>query len=345
MKVIKQYIQHLKEGIVDRNEEQLALACLNKGFHYPNQYLEFLEELQSTNPLLDKTLSLLRKKQAFSEGYPPTLKSKAESQRTLMVLQKDIDRFSREAKARPFCYVRPPNSQLTPSETLLKLPEALCFFDCGQAINYSAYRAVLDVVGDKRFDEILRQVKFRISANLNNKNDYITLLFEFPSIKRSEPLVSGHCYSFRNHPFYQYKDPYGPMAAWNVVYSGEAQGEKTFIGFGLPVPCSEEHIHKVMVNACNSSPYNERYFLPEHRESIKQNVARLRASHVKQYDLSKTVTMEEFNAHTETGLDYDISAELTLEHLQHISLLSRASYFNQQIETGKWQIQRPRIVE
>lgn len=177
------------------------------------------------------------------------------------------DRYFERRK--PFTFVV--KEGVRASQALLAFLQGPTVADCGNANMACWYKALLDVMGESRFDQIFGSGPFALRIDqwgVNHKNSSIGLLSvsygelkEEGEIGRRPLNISDECY-FGGVVFYSNKHPRGASSGYNVIYAGDnAGGEQLFIGHGLSEPMTERELMRLMILNYNEerTPQDLRY--------------------------------------------------------------------------------------
>ncbi len=217
------------------------VAVLDRGFWYPNDYFEFLQDMNQA-----QRLEHLKEKNAFFNGVLPR-------------------GFASVPDPRSACGKRPCGYQLKigvlPTDGLPAVRQTLCFLDCNEGIELAFYEALREILGDRRFN-----VRFRADGPSPLRLD--NNLYETPLVKLSlvsnvpgdlgeqgaRPVQPGDAVYFKNVPFYKVKHHEGEWAGFHVVCM-QKSGIQRFVGNGTPPEgCTEDQILALFANAFNKRP-------------------------------------------------------------------------------------------
>lgn len=156
------------------------------------------------------------------------------------------------------------------SQALLAFLKGPTVADCGNANTACWYKALFDVIGESRFDQIFGSGPFALRIDqwgVNHVKSPIGLLSvtygeiqEEGEIGRRPLKISDECH-FGGVIFYSNKHPRGSWSGYNVFYVGDnAKGEQLFTGHGLSDPMTERELMHLMI-----LHYNEKRTLQDLR--------------------------------------------------------------------------------
>ncbi|MGD2168841.1 MAG: hypothetical protein PVI40_01200 [Chlamydiota bacterium] len=145
-------------------------------------------------------------------------------------------------------------------EALLNGPSVL---DCGNATQLAYYKAILDIVGPNKFNELFSGKYFTLKITqhgITDSNSHIACLADYTEAAKARvvgtlghrPITIGEECHFEGVKFYANKHPVGAGGGWNVIYVGNDQnGEQLFASHGLEKPITEREINRLLVEAYN----------------------------------------------------------------------------------------------
>jgi hypothetical protein len=228
------------------------------------------EKLEATRLAIKESLDgtmeqMMSKNKATSEGiwYPDDFKLSLESKAKEMpddywTGYADPSYFDKSA-----CFtftLKEGKSAAGAVRSLLKGPSIL---DCGNATQLAYYKAILDVLGEKKFDALFSSElsRLRISQlGIADLDAPISLLADYTAASKARlegslghrPLELGEeCY-FGGVRWYSNKHPKGFAGGWNVVCVGKnEQGEQLFAAHGFDKPMREREIHRMLLELYN----------------------------------------------------------------------------------------------
>ena len=276
------------QSIVEDGQRRLEgyktdVKLLNSGFWYPTDYYKALLE-KNEKGRLD-----WGKKGPFFYGHPP----------------KNFDTMrdiSKPGGKKISGYIL--KKETLPSEALKSVRESLCFFDCQEAIQLAQYEALLEILGEKRFNE---QFSLNKSALVLSNNPEETPLFLFQTCQKFKSLdptfltsmKKGDQVFFTNLPSYRVKHVNGEGAGFHALCSQKGD-EKKFIAFGVPKEgVTEEGMLKVLVEEFNKQPipsktlYSEEFII-KIKEKMPTHLSNEENGY-KQGLNKRQVTIEELN--------------------------------------------------
>lgn len=145
-------------------------------------------------------------------------------------------------------------------DTLIAGPSVL---DCGNATQLAYYKAILDVIGPKKFDALFSGGIFRLKitqSGITDSESPISYFSEYTSASKKQlsgslgkrPLDIGEECHFKGLKFYANKHPTGFAGGWNVIYVGNnASSEQLFVAHGFKSPMTEKEINTLLVELYN----------------------------------------------------------------------------------------------
>ena len=162
-----------------------------------------------------------------------------------------------------------------PSKAIKALFRGPTVIDCGNAIHICYYKALLDVLGDEKFDILFgtfhrpyRLIITQCGVAQNDNPLYYMSDFSRPAMTGEKgslgkrPLSIGEECHIAGVPFYAHKHPKGFGGGWNVFYIGNNdKGEQLFIGHGFERPMTEMEIIRKLVERYNweRSPQDDEF--------------------------------------------------------------------------------------
>lgn len=214
------------------------VKLLNSGFWYPTNYYEALVEKAQTKRLE------WGKKGPFFYGHAP--KGFDHVTDSSMPGDKKISGYVLK-------------NGMLPSEALKSVKESLCFIDCQEAIQLAQYEALLEILGENRFNEEFSSKNRGIVLSTNPKETPLDLFQGYQMFKLEDPtfwtsLKKGDQVFFANIPGYSVKHPNGEGGGFHALCSQQGDQRK-FIAFGVPKEgVTKEGMIEVLVEEFNKSP-------------------------------------------------------------------------------------------
>lgn len=164
-------------------------------------------------------------------------------------------------------------------EALLRGPSVL---DCGNATQLAYYKALLDVLGKDKFNELFSEEIFKLTITqrgITDSQSPISYFADFTEAAKTgatgvlgnRPLAIGEECHFKGVPFYGNKHPAGFGGGWNVVYVGNnTSGEQLFVAHGFVKPMTEREINCLLVERYNRdrTPQDERLIETANKPSL-----------------------------------------------------------------------------
>lgn len=205
-------------------------------------------------------------------------------------------------------------------EALLSFLEGPTVADCGNAIEACYYKCVLDIIGEKKFNDLFSSEQFAltIGQNVFDENSPISLLADFSDAAKrgnagvfgKRPLKIGEVCHFGGVIWYGNKHPKGSSGGWNVVYVGDDEiGQQLFMAHGFEKPLTEKEIIQKLVELYNSerTPQEEQYLIQAKKPALyDREVNRYLKSHyvISNEEIEKTPSkfIKGFLAKTISGL-------------------------------------------
>ena len=149
-----------------------------------------------------------------------------------------------------------------PSDAVRSFLKGPTIADCGNAVVICCYKAILDVVGDEKFDQFfsdpenplkIRQIQIDQVSTLSLFCRYTKAADQmFTGEKGKRPLNIGEQCAFTGSVYYPYKHPDGFGAAWNVIYGGYNENhEQIFYAHGFSKPLTEREIIQLLFKEHN----------------------------------------------------------------------------------------------
>lgn len=147
-----------------------------------------------------------------------------------------------------------------PSDALLRFLEGLTIAECGNATIACGYKAILDVVGEEKFNAVFSLLGLRIgeggitqpSCAISFFAEFVILPENLKGVIGKRPLRKGEECHFSGVSFYANKFPKGFAGGWNVIYVGDdSQGKQLFNAHGFSKPMTEEEIYQLLLDHYN----------------------------------------------------------------------------------------------
>lgn len=241
-------LEKFKEVICSANESLSGYKTnqeyLKKGYWYGNDYAIALHEKEDY-----EQIEKFKNNMGFFHGHPPDKMEHTNNPN--ISTGKNIYGYTLKKGCKP-------------SEALRSIRETVCFIDCLEAVEIAYYDALLEILGEERFDEIFSREESRFALS--------TLLYETPlapgrlsKIEKSKKLDAAFFSSIRkgekvfflNIAKYGFKHIDGVDQGYHCICSEEFENQEgvRFVAFGLPTEgVSEEEICQYLVNAYNRDP-------------------------------------------------------------------------------------------
>lgn len=248
--VVEKFQQLITEYNTRKANYKNDVKVLDKGFWYQNEYLECLKEKHQ-----NQRLEWFRNKNAFYHGFPPK------------GFEHICDHSTYTGKRLNGYVIK----KGTPaSEGLKSIKESLCFIDCQEAIEIAYYEALLEILGEEKFNQVF-------SADGNNPlcldcDIGNTPLRNFLK-EETNPSLSfnpGDEVGFINVPLYSNKHPNGELSGFHSLCI-QSKPVAKYLAFGLSSEgATEEEIYDLFVQAFNEKPLVEIHS-KDLEEKIKQD--------------------------------------------------------------------------
>ena len=142
--------------------------------------------------------------------------------------------------------------------------ESLALLDCGSSREVAFYQALLEVLGDEKFNKLFeRKSPFSLQIGTGQANP-ISCLFEKVQLRSSQEIQKGDFCHMTTIQEYMAKHPAGGARGFNVICCDADAAAKKYLGLGLnPQGADREGIEKHLFNAFNAAPIEESFLIGE----------------------------------------------------------------------------------
>lgn len=220
-------------------------SLLDSGVWYP---IDYAKALQQTNQ--SKRLEFLQEKKHLVHGYvskkffEPVLEKNKEARDWSFLVCKDK----------------------LPSEALKAAVAGLSILDCGSVCQIARYKALLDVLGDAKFNRLFSEpygVRMNIGYEVDDEFQPMRYFVDFtqhahdqkPGTIGNRALEVGQIVAFHGVEEYKEKHPCGMGGNYNLACLNSTPGSQLYIGHGLPSQGANEHqIARIMIDEFNEQP-------------------------------------------------------------------------------------------
>jgi Protein-glutamine gamma-glutamyltransferase len=165
--------------------------------------------------------------------------------------------------------------------------------DCGNALVICCYKAILDIVDEKIFDQFFDDPNspLKITQVCIDPNSPLSYFCRYTKnanqmnagIEGRRPIKVGDMCGFKGVGIYTDKHPDGFGGAWNVIYMGlNEKQEQVYLGHGFSKPMTEKEILQLLLDEYNlertegdlqviQKKNKPEVFSPEQNENLKNH--------------------------------------------------------------------------
>ncbi len=218
-------------------------TLLESGFWYPCEYFAALKECKK-----EKRLEYFVKNGSFYHCYPNP---------KLTGFQSLSDPESLTGK-RPGAFILSPGRSA--SKALQALQQNLIIGDCVQCCQVGQYQALLEILGEERFDKLFSSdpnTRMIISNYAIKANPLFFFLNHAQNggSKGSRNVYPGQRVGFRNYKDYELKHMTGESASYNAICVDATPGAQKFVTLGTPAEgFTEDQMLHFMTEEYNHEP-------------------------------------------------------------------------------------------
>lgn len=138
--------------------------------------------------------------------------------------------------------------------------------ECGIVMDLCVYKAILDCIGEEKFDCLFSNGKQRLFLGTNHKSSRSPLkyfiekteggLYKNRGVVGNRPLKKGDLCYFENVSVEEYhkKHPAGAARGWNVICVDDTPHHQLFWGLGFEKPLTEREICKFLIAEYQKPP-------------------------------------------------------------------------------------------
>lgn len=240
------------------SEYHTNISQLSRGYFYGNEYYRALKELGNNGRIY-----CLKQKHAFFNIFSNSPYFEPICQNLVRDLANDA--FIPGIRIKKDRIVRQDTltgelirEDVKPSEALNSLKNHLVFMGCGEACQIAYYLALLEILGQEKFDIIFAyssKTPLSICFEDMQRNPVYVLFSDKKYLVETE-LKKGDMVYFQNSPEYETKHYTGEgKGFWTIVCSENGDKIKKFTGFGLkPEGITSEELKEVFRLEFNKSP-------------------------------------------------------------------------------------------
>ncbi len=310
--IVSRTVQQIAADFLQRKEGcKRDITLLESGFWYPNAYFAALKECKK-----EKRLEYFVKNGSFYHGSPNTKNTGLKS-----VPDQHVPRLSPTEKLPGAFFLA--SKTIPASRALQALQQNLILGDCAQLCQVGQYQALLEVLGEERFNKLF-------SSDLENSmviSNYLLignplLVFLTPPYgggeKGSRPVNIGQRVGFMNYKHYALKHLNGDAGSYNAICVDATPGAQKYVSLGTPAEgLTEDQMLHFMTEEYNHEPVDFATFTAEIAKKIidKLNVQIVmeanRLKHCKITPAENAANQAGFTSHI-LGFNLDI-VELALK--------------------------------
>lgn len=229
-------------------------------------------------------------------------------------------------------------SSVLPSEALKAALQGLSIIDCGMACQMARYGALLDILGENKFNRLFgKQVGQLMNIGLWG---YDTLqpmryfvAFTEATYKNAtgevgnRPVKVGQLVGFAGVKTYSFKCPYGPWKALSTVCIKDTPGEQKFVGLGSgPDGMTESEICQTLLDKYNQDE-EDPYLLAPDNDKMVMNIKLLEtvgdkdmAASIRKKLFPPAEKVEGYNSQTPEDFIAEIIQDLIKLPLEQVSM-------------------------
>ncbi len=261
--IVSRTVKQIAADFLQRKEGcERDISLLDGGFWYPNEYFAALKACKQ-----QKRLEYFIKNGSFYHGYPNTPKTGFES-----IPDYNTPKVSPTGKlAASFIHT---SRTIPAAKALQALQQNLIFGDCTQFCQVGQYQALLEVLGEERFNKLFfsdPENRMIIANYMLNGNP----LFVFLSVlnvggeKGFRHVDIGQRIGFSNHQYYVLKHMNGEAGRYNAICVDPTPGAQKFVSLGTPAEgLTEDQMLHFMTEEYNSEPVDFSFFTAEIAKKI-----------------------------------------------------------------------------
>jgi hypothetical protein len=235
-----------RKKTLEDSDSKKAIEALSKGIWYASHYYLGLKKCHQT-----PRMEWLVKNGHTFHGYAPA---------------KFFDPIPSNAypKGRAICQFIIKDG-VSPSIAIKQIGcESLALLDCGSTREVAFYQALLEVLGDEKFNKLFeRKSHCPLQIGTGQANP-ISCLFEKVQLRSSQEIQKGDFCHMTTIQEYMAKHPAGNSRGFNVICCDTDAAAKKYLGLGLdPEGVDLEGIEKHLFNAFNATPIEESFLSEE----------------------------------------------------------------------------------
>ena len=233
--------------MVSMSEEAKQSKSLDRGIWYPHEYAYALRDSGQ-----QQRIAQFYRLNAFAWGYA------------------NQDYFSAPLNGRAWALVG--RSDKLPAETVKAAMKGLSIIECGSACVIAQYKALLDVIGEEKFNKIFAESPINLRYDGQDaKGDVQPMQYfvDFTDVAKAaargakaaigelskRPVKVGQTVLILGVKDYQKKHFGGMDASYNLICSDETPGKQRFLGHGLPKEgATEEEVGILLAKGYNAEP-------------------------------------------------------------------------------------------
>lgn len=261
-------LQKITAGYTHRMEHYLENShLLDIGVFYPRDYAaaltDYVQQVDPTAsslaeedlPLMHARLSMLKAQGAFIHGFL--------SPRHFSMKKQDASITGFEINS---FIVKP---LVRPSDALKAAYEKLSFLGCGECCQISFYQAILEALGEERFNFIFAaNGPCPLFVHMNASTNPILCLIK-PPHSEDTPVRKGDIVFFKNIPIYHQRHPHGDGGGYVTLCVDDTPGYERFTALGLGAEgLSKEAISEHLRTQYNKEPALVQMLSNEHASRL-----------------------------------------------------------------------------
>jgi len=236
------------------------VKLLESGCWYPNDYCFALRSANQT-----VRLTFFINNGSFYHGFPNTKKTGLEY----------IPFDNATGKMTIAC--RLPEKGIKASDAIKAFQENLVLADCAQLCQVSQYQALLEILGEERFNKLFSSAshpkdRLVISSYAVQENSLLVFLKQKTTKEKDgfRVLEVGQRVAFENFQIYGLKHLNGEAGGFNTICVDATPSAPKFVALGTPPEgLTEEGINSLMVEEYNKTPVDFSIFSSEIEKKIK----------------------------------------------------------------------------